>query len=129
MGCLKLTYREEPPTLRVVKSIFFSEEKTGAGLYRYGFQGQERDDEVKGEGNSYDFGARMYDSRLGRFLSLDPMKKRYPYMAPYVFAADNPIVFIDYEGLGPIIVIQSKVKSSTIKSLLGSASGESIKKK
>jgi hypothetical protein len=34
--------------------------------YRYGFNGMEKDDEVKnGKGNSYDFGARMYDSRLG----------------------------------------------------------------
>lgn len=88
----------------------------------------EKDDEVKGTGDQLDFGARMYDSRLGRFMSQDPLKKRYPYMTPYIFAADNPIVFIDYEGLGPIIVIQSKAKSSTIKSLLGSASGESIKK-
>ncbi len=39
--------------------------------YRYGFNGKEKDDEVKGEGNSLDFGARMYDSRLGRFLSID----------------------------------------------------------
>ena len=34
--------------------------------YRYGFNGMEKDDKVKGEGNSYDFGARMYDSRIGR---------------------------------------------------------------
>jgi RHS repeat-associated protein len=39
--------------------------------YTYGFQGQEKDDEVSGEGNSYDFGARFYNSRVGRWLSVD----------------------------------------------------------
>ena len=34
--------------------------------YRYGFNGMEKDSELKGSGNSYDFGARMSDSRLGR---------------------------------------------------------------
>jgi RHS repeat-associated protein len=41
--------------------------------YRYGFGGHEKDDEIKGEGNSLDFGARIYDPRLGRWLSVDPI--------------------------------------------------------
>ena len=40
--------------------------------YRYGFNGKENDDEVKGEGNQQDYGMRIYDPRLGRFLSVDP---------------------------------------------------------
>ena len=39
--------------------------------YRWGFNGEETDNDVKGAGNSLDFGARIYDSRLGRWLSLD----------------------------------------------------------
>jgi len=58
--------------------------------YRYGFQGQEKDDEIKGEGNRYDFGARMYDARVGRFLSIDPHCNGYPDISPYVFAINNP---------------------------------------
>jgi len=46
--------------------------------YVYGFQGQERDDEVKGDGNSYDFLFRIYDPRLGKFLSTDPLEGEYP---------------------------------------------------
>ena len=46
--------------------------------YRYGFNGMEKDDEIKGDGNSYDFGARMLDQRLGRWLSIDSKFKSFP---------------------------------------------------
>lgn len=69
--------------------------------YRYGFQGQESDNEVKGEGNSYDYGARMYDSRIGKFLSLDPKAAAYPLISPYCYAANNPIYYTDENGQGP----------------------------
>jgi len=62
-----------------------------SGSYRYGFNGMEKDDEIKGSGNSLDFGARIYDSRLGRWLSRDPMAHLYVPISPYVFALNNPI--------------------------------------
>jgi RHS repeat-associated protein len=68
---------------------------------RYGFNGKEKDDELKGSGNSYDFGARIYDPRLGRFLSVDPDFEQYPFMSPYCYAANSPIKLIDEEGKGP----------------------------
>ncbi len=40
--------------------------------YTYGFNGMERDEEVKGAGNTYNFGARMYDPGIGRWPSVDP---------------------------------------------------------
>jgi RHS repeat-associated protein len=43
--------------------------------YRYGFNGKENDNEVKGEGNQQDYGMRIYDARLGKFLSVDPLMK------------------------------------------------------
>jgi RHS repeat-associated protein len=46
--------------------------------YRYGFNGKENDNEVKGEGNQQDYGMRIYDPRLGRFLSVDPITDEYP---------------------------------------------------
>jgi len=66
--------------------------------YRYGFNGMEKDDEIKGSGNSYDFGARMYDSRIGRWFALDPLSTRYPYLSPYNFVANNPIIYVDPDG-------------------------------
>jgi RHS repeat-associated protein len=72
--------------------------------YRYGFQGQEKDDEIKGgEGNSLDFGERMYDPRIGRWFKIDPDDSKYPQFSPYLFASNNPIFLLDFDGRGPII--------------------------
>ena len=63
----------------------------------------EKDDELKGSGNSYDFGARMYDSRLGRWLALDPLANKFPYESPYNFAGNSPVLFVDPDGKVKII--------------------------
>ena len=68
--------------------------------YRFGFNGKEEDDEVKGNGNSLDFGDRIYDPRLGRFFSQDPDKSSYSKLSPYQGLNDNPINFIDPTGKG-----------------------------
>ncbi len=67
-------------------------------VYRYGFNGKESDDEVKGEGNSYDFGARIYDSRLGRWCSVDPKAIEFPTFSSYISMGNNPILNIDPDG-------------------------------
>ena len=72
--------------------------REGIEDYRYAFNGMEKDDEVKGSGNSYDFGARMYDPRIGRWLSRDPLFKYYPDLSDYNYAANNPIFFVDVDG-------------------------------
>jgi RHS repeat-associated protein len=67
--------------------------------YRYGFQGQETDDEVKGSGNSVNYKYRMHDARLGRFLSIDPLAAKYPHNSPYAFSENMVIHAIELEGL------------------------------
>jgi RHS repeat-associated protein len=67
--------------------------------YTYGFQGQERDDEVKGSGNSVSYKYRIHDPRLGRFLSIDPLFKDYPHNSPYAFSENRVIDGIELEGL------------------------------
>lgn len=47
----------------------------------------------------------MYDSRLGRFLSLDPLHKKLPSISPYSFAVNSPILFIDFGGTHPKVAI------------------------
>jgi RHS repeat-associated protein len=66
--------------------------------YRYGFNGMEKDDELKGEGNSYDFGARMLDSRIGRWFAKDPKEGKYPSFSTYNYVLNNPIIYYDFDG-------------------------------
>jgi len=66
--------------------------------YRMGFNSQEKDDEISGEGNSYAFESRCFDSRLSRFLSLDPLSSNFPGNSPFAFAENTPIRFIELEG-------------------------------
>ncbi|MFT7156842.1 MAG: RHS repeat-associated protein, partial [Parvicella sp.] len=82
--------------------------------YRYGFQGQEKDDEIKGSGNSYDFGARMYDSRLGRFLSIDPLSGKHPELSPYHFVNNSPLKYIDPDGRDYIVTVDHETKTITV---------------
>ena len=67
--------------------------------YRYGFQGQEKDDEIKGEGNSINYKYRMHDPRIGRFFAVDPLAKKFPHMTPYQFAGNKPVWSREIEGL------------------------------
>jgi RHS repeat-associated protein len=66
---------------------------------RYGFQGQEEDDELWSGAVSFKY--RVEDARLGRFFSVDPLFKDYPWYSPYHFAGNIPIRFNDIEGLEP----------------------------
>jgi RHS repeat-associated protein len=68
-------------------------------LYRYGFQGQEKDDEIKGEGNSLNYTFRMHDPRIGRFFAVDPLFKEYAYNSPYAFSENRVIDLNELEGL------------------------------
>lgn len=65
---------------------------------RYGFNGKENDNEIKGEGNQQDYGMRVYDPRIGKFLSIDPLTKNFPYYTPYQFAGNKPIWATDLDG-------------------------------
>jgi RHS repeat-associated protein len=82
---------------------------TSPDSYRFGFNGKEMDNEIKGEGVQYDYGFRIYDSRIGRFLSLDPLFSGYPYYTPYQFAGNRPIWAIDLDGLEELCKTRKKV--------------------
>lgn len=67
--------------------------------YLYGYNGKEKIDEQYGiEGTAYDFGARLYDSRLGRWMAVDPLAGKYPDLSPYQFVANSPLFFVDIAG-------------------------------
>jgi RHS repeat-associated protein len=69
------------------------------GKYRYGFNGKEKSDEVSGDGNIYDYGFRIYNPRIAKFLSVDPLSDKYPFYTPYQFAGNSPILSLDIDGL------------------------------
>lgn len=66
--------------------------------YRYGFNGMEKDDEMSSNGNSYDFGARMYNPRLGRWNSIDSKTSKHPDKSPYIGIGNIPTIFNDPDG-------------------------------
>lgn len=67
--------------------------------YRYGFQGQESDNELKGPGNSINFEYRMHDPRIGRFFAIDPLAKDFPWNSPYAFCENRVMDSKELEGL------------------------------
>ncbi len=69
------------------------------GDYRFGFQGQEQDDEVRGKGNSVNYKFRMHDPRLGRFFAVDPLSRKYAYNSTYAFSENKLLDGIELEGL------------------------------
>jgi RHS repeat-associated protein len=71
---------------------------TTAKNYRFGFNGKENDNEVKGEGGQVDYGMRIYDPRLAKFLSVDPLQEEYSELTPYQFASNRPIDGVDLDG-------------------------------
>ncbi len=70
----------------------------GEDGYRYGFNGKEGDDEVYGEGNMYDIGARTFDPRIARWFQVDPKAREFASHSPYSGNGNNPILFIDPNG-------------------------------
>lgn len=72
-------------------------QKLGVG-YSFGFNGKEKDDEMKGNGNSHDYGLRIYDPRIAKFLSVDPIARDYPCLSPYNYTANNPVYLKDIKG-------------------------------
>jgi RHS repeat-associated protein len=70
---------------------------SASGKYRYDFNGKETDV----ESDLQDYGMRIYNARLGKFLSVDPIAVLYPFYSPYHFAGNKPIWAVDLDGLEP----------------------------
>jgi RHS repeat-associated protein len=87
----------------------------GDSAYRYAFNGKEKLNEIYGTADAYDYGARMYDPRLGRFLSVDPLESKNSGLSPYSSFANNPIFYIDKNGNDFGIEINHNTRTITIR--------------
>jgi RHS repeat-associated protein len=94
---------------------------TTSNIYRYGFNGKETDK----ESSTQDYGMRIYNPALGRFLSVDPIATSYPWYTPFQFSGNMPILMVDLDGLEP-----KKGEINFGKNiLLGLVNGEALKDK
>jgi RHS repeat-associated protein len=112
MGCLKLPYYEkegsdiflslwrknEPGEIGINYTTFGAHMKgrTWNGeANRWQFNGKEKDSET----GYTDYGFRQYDEIIGRFITPDPLTRKYPMLTPYQFASNRPIDGVDLDGL------------------------------
>jgi len=107
MTYIRTTYSPTNTSQNLVSTFFSSEEKTCSGEYRFGFQGQEAENELYGEGNASFFKYRISDNRLGRFFSIDPLAAKYPHNSPYAFSENRVIDGVELEGLEVEVINQT----------------------
>ncbi|WP_288764219.1 RHS repeat-associated core domain-containing protein, partial [uncultured Weeksella sp.] len=75
---------------------------TGSATYNYKYQGQERQDELGLNWDSFKW--RNYDYAIGRFMSIDPLAEDYSYQGPYNFSENRVIDAFELEGLEAVII-------------------------
>lgn len=108
-----LSYNDYYPFGMNIKSL-----SGNSSEYRYGYNGKEKDDKGEWGITHYDYGFRIYNPALARFLSVDPLTASYPWNSTYAFAENDVIRSVDLDGLEKSIVIFSPYNRSRIDGLL-----------
>jgi len=84
-----------------------------ADKYRYGFNGKEKDKDINSL-TAYDYGFRIYNPAIGKFLSVDPLTNNFPWYSPYHVSGNNPIRNIDLDGGEPLDYVEKWVHRTMI---------------
>ena len=144
LGNIRLSYANNPTTanLEILEEnnyYPFGLKHSGYNLYastnyKYKHNGKELQDELGL--NMYDYGARNYDPALGRWMNIDPLAEKMRRYSPYTYVLDNPVFFIDPDGMqatynwaehkkGNKGVYTDGVKNVSFDKALSQATGES----
>jgi hypothetical protein len=80
-----------------------------------------------------DYGKRFYDPQIGRFTALDPLTEHFPWMTSYQYASNNPIKYIDLDGMeglvlgiGELLGIDDIPFSEALSRAVGEIAGKAV---